>query len=87
MYVIIVYDVGIRRHAKIHKFLKQHLTWVQNSVFEGEIKESQFVIIKNEIKKLIHKGEDSIIIYNLRNNKWTERSIVGVERNEIENIL
>ena len=33
MYVIVVYDVGVKRVGKVCKYLRQHLNWVQNSVF------------------------------------------------------
>ncbi|MGB9825625.1 MAG: CRISPR-associated endonuclease Cas2 [Desulfofundulus sp.] len=37
MYVIIVYDVGQSRVAKVCQYFKRFLHWVQNSAFEGEI--------------------------------------------------
>ncbi len=37
MYVIIVYDAGVKHLNKVRIFLKQYLDWVQNSVFEGEL--------------------------------------------------
>jgi CRISPR-associated endonuclease Cas2 len=40
MYVLIVYDVEVKKVTKVHKFLKLHLHWVQNSVFEGELTEA-----------------------------------------------
>ena len=37
MYLILVYDVSHNRVAKVCKAMRQRLTWVQNSVFEGEV--------------------------------------------------
>ena len=37
MFVIMVYDVGKKRVAKVLKKSRKYLHWVQNSVFEGEI--------------------------------------------------
>ena len=37
MYVIVVYDIGEKRVAKMLKLCRQYLNWIQNSVFEGEI--------------------------------------------------
>ena len=40
MHVVIVYDVSTERVARVCKSLRRHLTWVQNSVFEGEVTKS-----------------------------------------------
>jgi CRISPR-associated protein Cas2 len=36
-YFIITYDIGEERVNLVRKTLKKYFTWVQNSVFEGEI--------------------------------------------------
>ncbi|OGV86092.1 MAG: CRISPR-associated endonuclease Cas2, partial [Melioribacter sp. RIFOXYB12_FULL_38_5] len=41
MYLIIVYDAGPKKGIKLLKYLRRHLLWVQNSVFEGEVTESE----------------------------------------------
>ena len=33
----IVYDIKVERVNKVKSFLRQHLFWIQNSVFEGEV--------------------------------------------------
>lgn len=62
MYVIIVYDVDVKRVGKINKFLKKYLYWRQNSVFEGEIRKSDFEYVVNWIKNFV-KEEDNVVIY------------------------
>jgi CRISPR-associated protein Cas2 len=62
MYVIIVYDVDVKRVNKIHKFLRRFLYWRQNSVFEGDIRESDFQYVLMKLNELI-KDEDNVIIY------------------------
>jgi len=66
MYVVIVYDVNVSRVNRVKKFLRQHLHWVQNSVFEGEVTLAEFERIKAGILDLIDEDEDSVIIYKLR---------------------
>ena len=39
MYIILVYDIGEKRVGKMLKLCRQYLSWIQNSVFEGEITE------------------------------------------------
>ncbi|MCD6144119.1 CRISPR-associated endonuclease Cas2 [Thermococci archaeon] len=85
MYIIIVYDVNVSRVNKVKKFLRQHLVWIQNSVFEGEVTLAEYERIKNGIKELIDESEDSIVIYKLRSSP--KRDIIGVEKNPLDDIL
>lgn len=55
--------------------------WVQNSVFEGEISDANFKKLKHELSVKMDKDEDSVIIYTFRTTKYTERQIIGVEKN------
>ncbi|MCK9282007.1 MAG: CRISPR-associated endonuclease Cas2 [Melioribacteraceae bacterium] len=87
MYVIMVYDVGQKRGAKVLKFLRQHLIWVQNSVFEGEVTNVQFEEIKHGIKERIKKEEDCIIYYKFDSMNYTDRGIIGKEKNEIDSFI
>ena len=85
MYVIIVYDVGVDRVNKIKAFLRQYLHWVQNSVFEGDLTESEYMIVKDGIKNIIDTNADSVIVYKSRYNP--NKEVFGIEKNELENIL
>ena len=40
MYVIITYDVGVKRNSKVLKICRRYLLHVQKSVFEGHITET-----------------------------------------------
>ncbi|WP_048165475.1 CRISPR-associated endonuclease Cas2 [Palaeococcus pacificus] len=85
MYVVIVYDINVSRVNRVKKFLRQHLHWVQNSVFEGEVTLAEFERIKAGILDLIDEDEDSVIIYKLRSKP--KRETFGVEKNPIEDII
>ena len=37
MFIILVYDIDVKRVGKVLKKCREYLNWVQNSVFEGEI--------------------------------------------------
>ncbi|WP_421077886.1 CRISPR-associated endonuclease Cas2 [Methanothermococcus sp. Ax23] len=87
MYVIIVYDVGVERVNKIKKFLRTWLNWVQNSVFEGELTESEFLKVEDGLKNIIDKELDSIIIFKLRDRKYIDRKVLGIEKNIQSDIL
>ena len=85
MYIVIVYDVSVERVNKVKKFLRQHLHWVQNSVFEGEITRAEFERIKAGLKDLIEEDADSVVIYRLRS--MPQRDVMGVEKNPLEDII
>lgn len=87
MYIIIVYDINVDRVNKVKSFLRQHLFWIQNSVFEGEVTDSEFKIIYNGLLEIIDKDVDSIIIYIVRMAELLNREVLGVEKSPIEEIL
>ena len=87
MYVIIVYDINVDRVNKVKSFLRQHLFWIQNSVFEGELTESEFKEIYKCLNEIIDDDVDSIIIYKLRNEEMLNREVLGIEKSPIEEIL
>ena len=87
MYVLIVYDVEVARVTKVHKFLKRHLHWVQNSVFEGELTEAQIETVKAGLKRLLNDETDSVLLYTARDARWLTRESLGHERSDIGNLL
>ena len=87
MYVLLVYDVEVARVSKVHKFLKRHLHWVQNSVFEGELTEAQIEAVKAGLRRLLSDDVDSVLIYTAREQRWLTRETLGRERGDISNLL
>jgi len=87
MFVIMVYDIGEKRVAKVLKKSRKYLYWVQNSVFEGEISPAKLKKLRTELEQMINKKEDSIIIYNLRTTKYTSREVIGIDKGGETNIL
>lgn len=82
MYVILVYDFGEKRVNKALKTCRKYLTWVQNSVFEGEVTEANLKKLKIELQNKMDKNEDSIIIYILSSSKYSNKEIIGCEKNK-----
>jgi len=87
MYILLVYDVGEKRVAKVLKFMRAYLNWVQNSVFEGDVTEAQIVKMTNGLRRLIHEDEDSVLIYTARDKKWLSKDVIGIEKRKTENFL
>ncbi|MEM4408512.1 MAG: CRISPR-associated endonuclease Cas2 [Candidatus Caldarchaeum sp.] len=84
MYVILVYDVKVERVAKVLKVGRKYLTWVQNSVLEGELTWAQYERLKEELRKVMDASEDSALFYRLRSQNWLEREQLGTPKGEPE---
>ena len=53
MFVILMYDFGEKRVGKALKTCRKYLTWIQNSVFEGEISVGNLKKLKAELKRIM----------------------------------
>ncbi|RKD31279.1 CRISPR-associated endonuclease Cas2 [Thermohalobacter berrensis] len=87
MFVILVYDVGVKRVNKVLKTCRRYLHWVQNSVLEGDITEANLIKLKTELKSIINDNEDSVIIYKFRTKKYHNIETLGIKKGGEENIL
>ncbi len=83
MYVLITYDVdtisetGQKRLRQVAKACKDYGQRVQNSVFECEVTEAQFTLLKSRIEGIIDDKLDSIRFYFLRRNDQRRVSSLG----------
>ncbi|SFA87797.1 CRISPR-associated protein Cas2 [Lentibacillus halodurans] len=80
MFVIITYDVGVKRVGKVCKKLKEYLTWSQNSVFEGQITKTLLLQCLDEIESIINPEVDSIYVYEVKNPNYINKTAYGVEK-------
>ncbi|NUU99258.1 CRISPR-associated protein Cas2 [Marinitoga sp. 1154] len=81
MFVILYYDANEKRVSKFLKICRKYLTWVQNSVFEGEITKAKLEKLKYELKIKV-KDNDSIIIYEFRSMNYSKREVIGIDKKE-----
>lgn len=72
MYILVTYDVdtisetGQKRLRMVAKACQDYGQRVQNSVFECDVTEAQFTLLKNRIEGIIDKKLDSIRFYFLK---------------------
>lgn len=89
MYVILVYDINLEDKEgqkvlrNVYKICKKYLVHIQNSVFEGELLESQLMKLKTELKMYIRDDKDSIIVFKSRNQRWMEKIFFGKIEDEV----
>jgi CRISPR-associated protein Cas2 len=57
MHIIITYDVEANRTEKFKKMCQIYLLRIQNSVFEGDISESQLMKLRDSLEKETKEGE------------------------------
>lgn len=85
MYILITYDVdttdksGQRRLRKVAKACVNYGQRVQNSVFECELTDVQFCLLKEQIRNIIDKDVDSVRFYHLNRNEKRRVEIIGME--------
>jgi CRISPR-associated protein Cas2 len=78
MYILVAYDVqtldseGKKRLRKIAKICLNYGQRVQNSVFECKVNEQEYLLMKDEMLKVINMEEDSIRFYRL-GTKYKEK--------------
>ena len=91
MYVILVYDINLENKdgqkvlRNVFKTCKKYLVHIQNSVFEGELLESQAIKLKSELDRYI---KDSVVLFKSRSSRWLEKEFLGkIEDDKTDNFL
>ena len=67
MFVLMFYDVGEKRVNKVLKVARKYLTWIQNSVLEGELPPASLEALKIDVSKVIDDEYDSVLFYYMEN--------------------
>ena len=82
---MVTYDVdttdklGQKRLRKVSKACLDYGQRVQNSVFECELTEDQYCLLKERISNIIDKSTDNVRFYHLNRNESRRVEILGVE--------
>jgi len=86
VFLVAVYDVAQEKNRKVLKFLRARMHWVQNSVFEGDLTEGELREIKDHLEEVTDIG-DSVIIYQMGNEKYIDREVIGEEKGSSSQVL
>jgi len=87
MYVILVYDIADKKVSKVMRVCRQYLTHIQNSVFEGEISDSNYKELMLKLKKICNFSVDSLIIFKFRSDSLFSKEVIGCKDAEISNFI
>jgi CRISPR-associated protein Cas2 len=72
---------------KVLKICRKYLTWIQNSVFEGELAEANLMRLKYELSKVIEEKHDSVTFYLLRTTAYMKKETLGAVKGEPLSII
>ena len=87
MFILMFYDVGEKRVNKVLKTARRYLTWIQNSVLEGDLTPAGFESLKVDVRKIIDEKYDSVLFYVWRVERYMKREVVGVERGSTDFVV
>ncbi len=87
MHVIAIYDVNEKRVGKVLKVFRKYLTWIQNSVFQGDITEAKLEKLKSDLKRIIDKEYDSVVFFRFRAENLFKKEFLGKEFNPFDNVI
>ena len=60
---------------------------IQDSVFEGELTKAQLTRVKTGLAAIIDTEKDSVIIFQLRDARWLNKEVMGIDKNSATNLL
>ena len=78
MFILMVYDVEVKRIVKVLKIGRKYLHHIQNSVLEGELSPVQYKKLKHEVGQALNPERDSVRFYVLRTAKYLDIEKLGV---------
>lgn len=88
MYAILFYDISSsdekekNNAARVRKAVEKFLPRVQFSVFEGEIRASDLKKLMAILQKECFNKLDSVVIYTFNSLKYSQRLVIGRDKNE-----
>ncbi len=87
MFLIVSYDVEECRVGKVYNYLKTWLSWRQNSIFEGELTQSQYFELISGLREIIDEDKDSVYFYCIPSKKNVKFHFIGIEKTKTERII
>lgn len=88
MYVILFYDIQNREQKekdnsrRVRKAVEKYLPRVQYSVYEGELRPSDYKALLGRLDAVCDKEHDSIVIYTFDTLRYSDRIVIGQDKNQ-----
>lgn len=87
MFVVLCYDVAVRRNKTAAKISEKFLHRTQNSVFEGYLTQWQLSRLTRELQRVILPDEDAVALYLYDYGQAVKRLCLGKKGNPPCDIL
>ena len=78
MFVLMVYDVHVKRVTTVLKIGRKYLNHIPNSVLERDLSPAQYNQLKHEVAQTINPDHDSVRFYVLRTTQYMIVDKLGV---------
>lgn len=79
--------MNVKRVNKVKKIFREYMTWIQNSVFEGQLTKSEKKELTSRLEKIIDKDEDSVVFYSIRSEKYMDKEMIGKEKTSMGKVI
>ncbi|MDN5319529.1 CRISPR-associated endonuclease Cas2 [Thermovirga lienii] len=87
MFRVLVYDVSQKKVYKVRKYLSDKMFWVQNSTFEGHLRDEQKLVVMDKLKELLDPREDSLLLFSTEAEFAWEKMIIGLDKSCMSYLL
>ena len=80
MYVILSYDVEVKRDVKVCNMCRRYLLHAHESLFEGVISEAKLRELERSLEELVDVRSDSIRVYRFPSVRYARKDEIGISR-------
>jgi CRISPR-associated protein Cas2 len=87
MFVILAYDVQVKRSSRVRKIVKKYLHPRQKSVYEGFLTEGKLTQLKKELAGAILPEKDAVLIYKLESVGFLKVDELGTSHHREQQFL
>ena len=87
MFVLMFYDVGEKRVGRVLKTARRYLTWIQNSVLEGDLSSATFEALKTDVRKILDEARTVRVDSDNKKNRRTMLELMQAMRSRDIDIL
>lgn len=77
MYVILSYDIGVKRVSKARKICMKYLKPRHRSVFEGRLTETKLRKLEDELKRVVDSSHDRVCVWRMSDPRQVTTDELG----------
>lgn len=78
MYVILSYDIEVKRVSKARKICLKYLKARHRSVYEGELSETKLKKLKGELARIVDTTHDRVCVWRMADRRLVSTDVLGL---------